>query len=345
MNEADTIRAAFAVIGADAPEAPDVDRIHGVLAYRARRARQRRVVLRVAGAGAAAVVVGGAALGVREVLGGRPGPAWPEIAGGPGGGWVAVPWRFEPGWLPWGYGEARFGMVVMGDQVPVASRSWMQDGSTIEVMVGWHDSMNRPSGATTSVVVGGVRGDLIEGDGGTYVTWQPPGQPTLTVAVVGGPADDSGQWKGSPALWRSQALHVAGSLRHDPGHGYVGTRFGYLPPQYAGRPWSYSVGYVGSAWYQNILVTSADGNSQLLIDIGPHAYEGFFDESQAAPSAVRGVPGWTIAEANQVFVTLDDGREIMAQGGRDLDVLEVLRVVDDLDVGPIPDMTWVGTRP
>ncbi|HZM79419.1 MAG TPA: hypothetical protein VFC19_27120 [Candidatus Limnocylindrales bacterium] len=101
MIDNEAIRDALRVIAADAPSTRDV--LAG-LAERQRLHRQRRLLVTVAGVGAAAATAGLAGLSVRQLLASD--DAFPSIVGGPGGGWLQVPLRHRPTWLPGGYGQA-----------------------------------------------------------------------------------------------------------------------------------------------------------------------------------------------------------------------------------------------
>jgi hypothetical protein len=339
MSDPETIREAFAAL---ADQAPPPDRIRASLAVRARRHRQRRLALRLAGGGVAAVATAGLAAGAWRLTR-PPEPGFPVLAGGPGGGWLEVPLRVRPTWLPHRYGEAQRTIVVDGDQVAALSRDWHTSGGqeVISLLVGWHPSFERPSGQPTAVDVDGTPGQLVQSEGSqpsTYLTWRPPGQPQLVLAVM--TADDA---KGREDL----AVRVARSVRTDPGRTWVGPRLGWLPPHLAGSPWRLGHGYRDTDWYQDVTVTSTDGR-QLIISMGTSPAHRLDNTFATEPVQIRGWNGVQAPQMGQIFLTLPDGIEVFAQldGASDTEqeMPSLVRVMEHLDLGPWPDMTWVGGR-
>lgn len=335
MIEAEAIRDAFAAL---ADEAPAADRIHATLAGRARRHRQRRMVLRVAGAGALAATAGVAAAGAWRLT--RPSdPGFPVVDGGPGGGWLEVPLRFRPSWLPHRYGEVRRGFIVVGDEAPMHSRDYGPDANGgIQLVVGWHASMEegRPTGPSSTVDINGVAGQVLQvGDGqvATYVTWQPSGAPQLIVSVVGG-ADADGQ--------RDVAVRVARSVRPDTALMWIAPRFGWLPPGLAGRPWQVTLEFDGVEWMQGVTVTGPDAR-QLGVSMGPGIGRRFETTAASVPIRIGDWSGRHMPEIGQLFLTATDGVEIFVQLDGDSGG-EVIRVMEEFDSGPWPDMSWVGQR-
>ncbi|MET7417695.1 hypothetical protein [Dactylosporangium sp. NPDC005555] len=339
MIDSEAIRAAF---GAIADEAQSPERIRAGLATRARHHRQRRLVLRVAGAG---VAVGAAGVGVWRLTR-EPETGFPEVAGGPGGGWLKVPLRYRPAWLPGGYGQYQRSIVVVGDRAPVVSLDWRRGtDASISLMIGWHDSLVRPEGRTETVDVHGVAGRLVQTESSgnaAYVTWQPPGGPQLIVAVL----DED-----APGEQRATALRVARSVRPDQRETYVGPRLGWLPDDLAGRPWRLSQGYQGQQWIQEISATGA-GERQLHLLMGPDAHKDLADHTTVLPVQLDGLAGWYAPDSRHLFLTLDDGVQVLLG----LDAVdgqteepgqvppELTRIIEALDHGPWPDMTWVGSR-
>ncbi|MGN9908626.1 hypothetical protein ACTMTJ_13870 [Phytohabitans sp. LJ34] len=341
MIDTDAIRGAFAAL---ADQAPPPDRIRASLAIRARRHRQRRLVLRLAGAGAAAATTGVAAAGVWRLT--RPTePAFPVLHAGPGGGWSRVPLRFRPAWLPHGYGEGQRSVVVDGTQAPVLSRTW-QPGTPdqlISLLIGSHPSLeaDRPSGRATTIDVGGVPGELVQvGDQppATHLTWQPPGQPRLIVSVLTDDGADAQQ---------DVAVRVARSVRPDPGHTWVGPRFGWLPPDFATVPWRLQQGFDDASWAQHVAVDAADGR-QLLITMGSSASSRLENTFATTPVRIRGLSGWQVPENRQVFLTFPDGVEVFAQledgPDREQTMPDLIRILEEFEFGPWPDMSWIGGR-
>src|SRR5581483_10568511 len=116
----EAVRAAIEAI-ADGAHPPQ--RVRAALDARTRHHRQRRLVLRAAGAAAGVTVAGAGGFAVYRLA--RPErTAFPEIAGGPGGGWLQVALRWRPGWLPDGYGATTLGAVVDGTSVAEVERIW-----------------------------------------------------------------------------------------------------------------------------------------------------------------------------------------------------------------------------
>ncbi|MCW6006469.1 hypothetical protein K1W54_18075 [Micromonospora sp. CPCC 205371] len=336
MIDAEAIRDAFAAL---ADEAPDARPVRAALAGRARRHRQRRLVLRLAGAGTLAATTGVAVAGVWRLT--RPSdPDFPVLDGGPGGGWLEVPLRFRPSWLPHRYGEAGRGFIVDGDRAPVLSRDYQRGSAegVISLLVGWHTSLdpNRPSGTASTVDINGSPGQLVRVDSNglaTYVSWQPPGQPQLMVSVLTGDG---------AAVQRDVALRVARSVRPDPGLTWVGPRFGWRPPDLATKPWQLSQRYDGADWMQDVTVNGAGGR-QLIISMGPGAAQRFENTFASEPIQIGEWIGRLVAENGQLFLTLPDGVEAFVQ----LDSAsndQMVQTMEAFDFGPWPDMSWVGGR-
>lgn len=341
MIDTDAIRSAFAAL---ADEAPPSDRIRASLAARARRHRQRRLVLRLAGAGTVAAATGAGATAVWR-LAQPPASSFPALHAGPGGGWLRVPLRFRPTWLPRGYGEGERTVVVDGPQAPVLSRGWQPAATDhkISLLIGWHPSLDPdlPRGQPATVDVNGVPGRLVqtgEEGPGTYLTWQPPGQPQLLLSVHTGDGADTR---------RDLALRVARSVRPDPEATWVGPRFGWLPPDLATAPWRLSHGFQDTNWIQDVTVTGPGGR-QLLISTGSSAAMRLANTFTTTPIRIRDWDGWQVPETKQLFLTLPDGVEVAAQlddGPPDEQTMPTLiRVIEAFDFGPWPDMTWLGGR-
>ncbi|MEV4513173.1 hypothetical protein AB0K00_29885 [Dactylosporangium sp. NPDC049525] len=341
MIDTEAIRSAFAAL---ADEAPPADRIRASLVVRARRHRQRRLVLQLAGAGTVVAATGVAAAGVWRLTQ-PPASRFPVLHAGPGGGWLEVPLRFRPAWLPRGYGEGKRTVVVDGTQAPVLSRDW-QPGTAdrmIALLIGWHPSLDpdRPSGRETTVDVNGVPGRLVQtGDQtpGTYLTWQPPGQPQLLVSVHTDDVADAQQ---------DLAVRVARSVRPDPGTTAVGPRFGWLPPDLATAPWRLQHGFEDTNWTQEVTM-SGTGGRRLLMTMGTSAAMRLGNTFATTPIRIRDWSGWQVPEMRQLFLTLPDGIEVYAQLDDDPDgepaMPTLTRIIEDFDFGPWPDLSWIGGR-
>jgi hypothetical protein len=341
MIDTDAIRGAFAAL---ADEAPLPERIHASLAIRARRHRQRRLVLRLAGAGTVAAATGVAAAGAWRLT--RPPESrFPVLDAGPGGGWLEVPLRFRPAWLPGSYGEGQRTVVVDGTRAPVLERRW-QPGTAdrvISLLIGWHPSLDpgRPRGRPTTVDVNGVPGQLVQvGDQtlGTYLTWQPPGQAQLMVSALTADVADAQQ---------DLAVRVARSVRPDPGLTFVGPRFGWLPPDLATVPWRLHHGFEGTNWAQDLAV-SGTGGRQLLMGMGTSPAMRLRNTFATAPIRIREWSGWQVPETRQLFLILPDGVEVFAQlddgPGGEQAMPALIRIIEEFEFGPWPDMSWIGGR-
>ncbi|MEV0728074.1 hypothetical protein [Polymorphospora sp. NPDC050346] len=356
MIDSAAIREALTAI---ADEAPGPERIRANLTGRTRRHRQRRLVLRLAGTGVATAAVGLGGLGTVRLLD-RPRTGFPEISDGPGGGWLEVPLRQHPTWLPPGHGQSQLRVLVSGKEAPVVARQWERPGTAdartpiVALTVGWHESLDadRPTGRTQDVDVAGVAGQLVRGPEipdaapDVHVIWQPPGEPQLILTVLG---DDTVEQRANVAL------RVARSTRPDPRHIRLGPRPGWLPIGLAGRPWQLFVNYEGADWRQLVSVTGGDGR-QLMVLSGPGAHAGLLNQQAARPVRVLGSDGWHVPDNGHLFFTLPDGVAVFVgldapiaaepTGGdpETVPLAELVRIAEEFDFGPWPDMSWVGSR-
>lgn len=320
-------------IEAIADEARPGTRIRADLHRRVRRHRQRRLILRVAGVGAAA---GLASVWASELI--RDDRRFPQVTGGPGGGWLDAPLRFRPSWLPTGYGEATLGAVVAGDTAAVVSRTWADPASTtnsVSLTMGWSDVYAGSPAAshTASVEVHGVPGTFTEHpDGSADLQWQPAGEPKLTVSV--------GHHHG-----RDVALRIARSLVPDHASLSIGPRLGWLPADLATRPWMFSVTYDNTNWMQSIVIRLPDG-TELDISMGPSV------DLDLPPDArrikVHGVDArYATPSPDQITFTTADGVKVWLQLDRRHAATtpdDLVKIAEQLDLGPWPDMSWLGTR-
>lgn len=335
MTDVNAIRDAIAAI-ADTAHPPQ--RIRAAIDARSQARRGRRVVLRTTGAVAAAAAVGAGGVGIYRWA--RPGgPGFPDVGGGPGGGWTHAAPRWRPAWLPEGFGLTDLGAVVDGDTATVASRTWSQPqrageplAAFVSVTTGWSDAYasREPVVGSRAVEVGGTPGELVDTESGVRVAWRPAGEPTLTVAVVTPERRDASDI----------ALRVARSLRRDAGAVAVGPRPGWLPPEWAARPWMHGVAVLEGAWSQTVSVYTE--SQELNVTFGPSVVEPFPREF-STPVRVRGTEGRRSDSNVELFVPLPEGVNILANSGMTPHV-DLVRVVDTLDLGPVPDMTWYGGR-
>jgi hypothetical protein len=227
----------------------------------------------------------------------------------------------------------------------VVSRGWQTDDVRrgISLMVGWHASLdpNRPDGTPETIDIDGVPGRLVQvGDQtlGTFLTWQPPGQPQLLITVHTDDGADAQQ---------NLAVRVARSLRPDPAVTSVGPRFGWLPPDLDATPWRLAHGFAGTNWVQDVRTSGAAGR-QLVISMGTSAEMRLANTSATAPVRIRDWSGWQVPEARQLFLTLPDGVEVFAQLDEGPDgeqaMPTLIRIIEEFDFGPWPDMSWIGGR-
>jgi hypothetical protein len=328
-----------AAIEAIADEARPATRIRALLDRRVRRYRQRRLVLRLAGVGAAGAVAGLTGLRLS-------GPSEDNrVIGGPGGGWLEAPFRWRPGWLPAGYGAAALCAEIAGDTAPVVSRTWTDPSSAeqgiapaISLTVGWSGIYAGQQAIThnATVQIKGVSGTLTETDGGTMIQWQPPGEPQLTVSV-----DDHR----GPDDRRTVALRIARSVVLDAATLPIGPRLGWLPADLAPAPWMFTVTYEARRWLQNIVLRLADG-TELDINMGPGVSIDL--PADAKLITVHGVPArYATADPEQLAFTTLDGVKVWLQLDRrhaDPTPDDLVGIAEHLDLGPWPNMTWVGTR-
>ncbi|HYN95112.1 MAG TPA: hypothetical protein VES42_14780, partial [Pilimelia sp.] len=303
-----------------------------------------RLVLRLAGAGAAAATTGVAAAGGWRLT--RPAePEFPVLDAGPGGGWLEVPLRFRPAWLPRRFGESGRTVFVDGTRAPVTSRRWGRgemDG-VIGLLVGFHPSLEpeQPKGRPATIDLNGVPGQLLQIHShlvATYIIWQPPGQPRLGLSVVTADSADA---------QRDLALRVARSVVPDPATTWVGPRMGWLPADLAATPWRVHQGFTGTDWTQDLFASGAGGR-QFIVSMGPGVTARHQSTFPSAPVPIREETGWQVPQMRQLFLTLPDGVEVFAQldeapGGQRA-MPDLIRVMRELDLGPWPDMSWVGQR-
>ncbi|MFB9446840.1 hypothetical protein Dvina_24235 [Dactylosporangium vinaceum] len=334
MTDADAIRAAIAAI---ADEAHPAAHIRATLDAHARRHRQRRLVLRTAGALAAASVAGAGGLAAYRRT--RPEDlVFPPIAGGPGGGWLTAGLGWRPTWLPAGYGRTSLGAVVDGSQVVVVSHEWgrgQRPGELSEPFValtaGWSDAYAASPQVvrTDRVELGGASAEMrtYADDGGVLLTWQPATGPRLSVSAGSRDAERD----------RSVAVRIAKSLRPDTGTFAIGPKFGWQPASIASRPWMYSLGVVNLSWVQNLSVRFGEG--ELTMTIGPRL-EPLFDLGTGRSVDVGGGAAWLDERGGDLFAKDLSGRDVQLSG----DSEDLPRVLRELDLGPVPDMGWYGTR-
>ena len=337
MTDVDEIRAAIAAI---ADEAHPPLRVRAAIDARTRHHKQRRLLLRAAGTLAAAAATGAGGVAAYRLR--RPdGTVFPEITGGPGGGWLQVALRWRPDWLPEGYGVTTLGAVVDGTSVVAAERVWTPpqrlDGpnlASVALQSGWSDTYAQiPTAARTDRVdIGGVPGELSSFDtGGVLLIWQPAGQPRLSVSVGVDDLDAERE--------RDIAVRVARSLRPDPGTFAVGPRPGSLPDVFAGQPWVYTLSAHGTMWTQSVLISNGDADLDVWAspDVRP-----LYDIGGSQPIDIDGARAWLDVQNHQLFVEQLDDRDVEVH--TTIDGVDLPQVARAFDLGPVPDMTWYGSR-
>jgi hypothetical protein len=164
--------------------------------------------------------------------------------------------------------------------------------------------------------------------------WQPAGQPRLSVSVG---LDD-----GDAERERDIAVRVARSLRPDPGTFAVGQRPGSLPGVFAGRPWLYTLSANGAMWTQSVDVRNGDANLGVWAapDVRP-----LFDTATAQPLDIDGAQAWLDTQdhgLSALFVEQLDNRDVQVSTA--VDDVDLPQIVRGFDLGPVPDMTWYGSR-
>jgi hypothetical protein len=266
---------------------------------------------------------------------------FPQIAGGPGGGWLQVPLRWRPDWLPEGHGVTSLDAVVNGASVVAAGRTWSPpkrpDGPNlafVSLASGWSDVYAQfPEAARTDRVdIGGVPGELSSFDhGGVLLIWQPAGQPRLSVSVGVDDLDAERE--------RDIAVRVARSLRPDPDTFAVGPRPGSLPDVFAGRPWGYTLQAEGTMWTQSVLIRNGDADLEVWAapDVRP-----LYDIGGSQPIDIDGARAWLDTQNHQLFVEQLDNRDVELT--TTIDGVDLPQVAREFDLGPVPDMTWYGSR-
>ncbi|MEV6926715.1 hypothetical protein AB0M46_19730 [Dactylosporangium sp. NPDC051485] len=290
MHETEQLKAAFATI---AEEAPDVGGVTAALAERRRVASQRRMVLRLAGAGAAAVAIGGGVATYERLAGRR--PVLPE-AEQPGD---AVALHTRPAWLPDGYTPSQL-VVAVGDanspeelRQLYTARAWSDgDGGTVTLAELTAAGFTPPANATT-VDVGGVSAVLVAGPSGTELTWRPSGGPMVRLQARRGGSGD-------PEVDRPLALRIAQRLTLSPARVVV-PRLGWLPPGVDGSAWGDM--YVPDGyWYAG----PADRAFTTMVDLGPTGLDTHADPI-ARTVQVRGRDGY-VTRSGALVIHLADGR-------------------------------------
>jgi hypothetical protein len=334
MTEVDAVRAAIAAI---ADEAHPAARIRATLDAHLRRHRQRRLVLRTAGALAVVTAAGSGGLAAYRLA--RPDESeFPQIPGGPGGGWLTAGLGWRPAWLPAGYGRTALDTVVDGSRIVATEHVWSRpqrpgelSDAFVSVTAGWSDTYaGSPETARTDRVdIGSLSAQMLTytDDGGVLLTWQPATGPRLSVSAGSRDAERD----------RNLAVRIAKSLRPDTATFAVGPRPGWLPETFADQPWMYTLRAQGLAWMQNLSVRY--GTNELSMTIAPQL-QPYFDLTTGRSIDIGGATAWLDQGGSELFAKGLGGRDVQLSG----DATDLARVVREFDFGPMPDMSWYGTR-
>lgn len=365
MNPNDEILAA---LDAFADRAPHPDRIMRTLNGRIRRHRQRRALL-----AAGTVAVGTAAVGVPAFFwlrspgtdaptGNLPVPT-PEPS--PGAGNLRAPMLLRPTWLPEGVSEmTRDGRVGAAYQMRVwASPEFVAaaqagDGeraarslnvslqvNKVDVPVqptSWPSSSPPPTEEfnplvqPANITIGGHPGFIGEPEAsGVQVKWLLDGGLLAELWLSAGP--DASE----------TALRIARSVVPDKVAGAeVAMGFGWLPDTVAPRPVYVKVYGWERQWSQRMEVRSADLDSPYQVDATLTTQLGRDTGESWDKVTVRGRSGQISSGA--VIVQLEDGNwlRIQASQGPDgaKDRTTMLRIAEELRLGPAAYLGWIGTR-
>ena len=360
MVTEEMIRAALERV---AERAPDGVAVRAALAGRARLLHQRRTLVLAGGAAAATVATGvpAAALWLRR--NGSPvapsGPAQPPNR--------RFPLRWRPTWLPNGLVELHRS-TKFDDEVTEWVRGWgprpaddaSQSGLPAVALRMTRESALPEIGRPVSI--NGTPGRLHNDPGAPEcgVLWlAAPGQ-LLTASIT----------KMSPTKDPEESsLRIARSVVADPAAVCeVWVAFGWLPAGYGDAARSFSL---GASVKPGQPVTPTARIERLFLH--PTAESGAvgsltIGEDRPRPQGaqdvtVRGRPGWMVwneHDESVVYVPLEDGRPLvmtvkatrigeprnrtLPPRGRSWTREELLRVVDEVRLGPIPDLSWFGRR-
>jgi len=357
MIQDDELRAAFARL---ADHAPHQARVQARLHRAARVHRQRRALLVAGGVAVGVGVAGGAAAVAREILrepdfgpdartpGNLPDPvAWPAEAGN-----TAVPLRYRPTWLPEGYVEhARGTTVDAGPDQLMQHRAWYPEGiSPRDVYEGppyisldlVPASYWEIAGWRSPVSVNGARGGLGPEGSTPVLLWEAGGGRNLALSVNGLSVNDLSV--SGFADSRALALAIARSVVPDNVSTVeVSLSLGWRP-EFPGSVVDYETGPSGS--FVRVVV---DRTMVLGVAIDMQTSDDIYETE---PITVRGGAGrWFRSDTTViVWLTLPDGRLLQASAERSpitgVQVTEddLLRVIEELRIGPRPANHWIGTR-
>jgi hypothetical protein len=330
-----------------AQHAPGPDRVLRQFAVRERARRQRRALTLVGGAVAASVAVGAPLVLLRErhnaAPGGSPSP-YPDPSADPSPSPSIVndrlPMRYRPTWLPDGMEEiSRTVGSPDPDDTSAQTRAWHNAASKQNVSL--------QLGGPSSVDLTGLRRVAVQGGSG----WVQDMAGRPSVAVI---------WQAAPGLFlqvfvdgippRSTALpvQIANSVTADGASVLeLPVAFGWLPDGY--RITERSVDAASNGWQARIAADDGKPIPQRSgVSVGMGAKDDMLPNGpkpgMTAPPTdvtVRGVTG-TFITPNILGVPLPDGRWLRVAGQPSQ--ADLVRVADALRIGPVPDLSWLGTR-
>ncbi len=326
-----------------ARHAPGPDRVLRQFAVRERARRQRRALTLVGGTVAASVAVGAPLVVLRErhsaAPGGSPSP-YPDPSPSPSIVNDRLPMRYRPTWLPDGMVEtSRTVGSPVADDASAQSRSWHNAASGQTVTLGVTGPNSVDATGLRRVAVHGVSGWVqdMAGRPSVAVIWQVAPDLFLQVFVDGIPP-------------RSTALpvQIANSVTTDGASVLeLPVAFGWLPDGY--RITERSVDAASDGWQARIAADDGKPIPQRSgVSVGMGAKDDMLPNGpkpgMTAPPTdvtVRGVTG-TFITPTILGVPLPDGRWLRVAGQPSQ--ADLVRVADALRIGPVPDLSWLGTR-
>src|SRR5262249_46581694 len=135
------------------------------------------------------------------------------------------------------------------------------------------------------------------------------------------------------------------SLVRDEATPSIGPRLGWLPADLAAAPWMFVVTYDDTSWTQSIVMRLPDGSE---LDINMGSTIGLDLPASAKQIKVRGIDArYAASDLDWIAFTVPGGVKVGLQLDRRHAATapdDLVRIAEQLDLGPWPDMSWVGTR-